>query len=268
MFTTRRYGILVLVFLASLSTSDAATPHAASRWWRELPTKLLLDDDCRDPRMPKWQLRGGRLKSVEDACGREVLQAESRTELRCGDASWERYVATAEVKLGEPHSPLGLAVATTIDEQGLRIGYQVGVQGDGRDEHVTWLNAYDRGGSLFDQSHGWQRPLRVPLRTRPDVRRWHRNEAARKRAETEFASVSGWRERCLQLRVELMPRQVRLWVDGLLVTSVESPAWSRGGVRLVMHAGDRVRLVRVETLPGEINGSVPLDLTSRFNGDD
>jgi hypothetical protein len=69
----------------------------------------------------------------------------------------------------------------------------------------------------------------------------------------------GLKDRWLRLRFEADRRQIRFWLDGLLVRQVERPAGARGPVALVLTQGDQVRKVALAPLAESVY--LPVDLT-------
>src|SRR5262249_29790697 len=67
------------------------------------------------------------------------------------------------------------------------------------------------------------------------------------------------KDRWQRLRVEADRRQVRFWLDGLLVAQRDRPAGTKGPVTLHLNAGDQVRNVAVSPLTESLH--VPVDLT-------
>ena len=200
---------------------------------------------------------------------RIALEAEGRVQLRLGSADWERYAVTAEVMLGGSREPLTLAVAEGKDA---RPGYQLELRAQPGDKFKALTSASSRDGDLLTRAVRERRVKHwLPLWARPDPQALgyseseKAREAAVRRLHAEFAAALGWDERWLRLRAEVTPRQARLWADGLLVASADFPKWARGPASLTLNRGDRVRLLRVEKLPPEIDGFLPLDLTARFN---
>jgi len=266
------------------------------RWWEELPAPVLAELPCAQFELgppPPWRIAGGELEVVKDrwdlpakgpadpteaepggaASSRVALESRRRVQLSVGSAAWQRYAVTAEVMLGGPAHTLTLAAATP-DEAKPQIGYQLEVKADRNNAFRLYASAASRHGDVLTRTVR-DKPSKVwlSLWSRPDLQMLAYSqsvrirEAALKRLTAEFAGAITWADRWLRLRIELMPQEVRLWADGLLVASVPRPKWTSGGVCLSRQAGDRGRLLRVEKLPDELDGVLPLDLTARFNAD-
>jgi hypothetical protein len=248
-------------------------PEPGEEWWKELPTKTLIDlasaelADFEHEIPEGWEIRKGGLGPVQadlddtadseapksasplespKARGQTVLQAGEDTELCAGDAGWTAYAATAEVMLETGGGEIRLAAATDRKGDGLDPGYQVEVRGDPTDIHRVWMSGSDREGSLLirdardRKTKDW-----LPVFIRPGV----------------------WRRAWLRLRVEVTPVEARMWVNGLLVTSAPWPKWTKGGIRLHLPLGSKLRYLRVDEIPSPSESFLPIDLTSCFNGD-
>ena len=281
-----RNAVLAAVLAVGTLLVEAGQPR-----WRELPAEVLFELNCGEFELgppPACRLRGGPLKGVEDRWdkrvkipaaspaatpakpGRLTLEAERGAQLCIGSADWERYAVSAEVMLGSGRL-LSLAAATEEGKE-VRPGYRLELRAAEADPLKINTSASSRDGDLLTRTAGARRVKRwAPLRMRPDLGGLaysyskEASEAALRRLQREFGATVGWPERWFRLRIEITPRQARLWADGLLVASVEAPKWTRGGVCLSLNAGDRVRLLRVEKLPAATDGFLPLDLTARFN---
>jgi len=286
-----------------LIAATAWSGEPGKAWWQELPAQVLAEMACGDFELdtpPPWRLRAGNLKLVEDRWGKEAktpeapadptaakgkptraaLEAQSRVELAAGGPDWERYAATAEVMLAGPRSAVTLAAAA----EEAKAGYQVEVRAQAGDKLKLLTSAASRDGDLLTRLAGgkrvkhwltlWARPDLNALAAQPWADDPKARDAALRRLQAEFVGAVPWDERWLRLRIEVTERQARLWADGLLVASDDWPKWAKGGICLALSPGDRVRLLRVEKLPPELDGSpllatgaLPLDLTARFNAD-
>jgi len=287
-----RAWLTTFVALASAALCAGAEEPAA--WWRELPAEAVFELNVGEFELappPSCRVVGGPFKPVEDRWGSRVvppplpqapgpregkplraLEAERGARLCVGGPDWERYAVAAEVMLGSGRL-LTLGVATADGEDG-KPGYQLELRASKGDKFKVDASASCRDGDVVTRTvRGKKVKSWLRLGMRPDLRGLaysyseEASKAALKKLQAEFGATTGWDERWFRLRVELAPLQVRLWADGQLVASVDRPKWTRGGVCLSLNAGDRVRLLRVERLPREADGFVPLDLVARFNGE-
>jgi len=253
--------------------------HTEASWWRPVESQSLAE--LRDGTLPGWTILQGKLELVRDDGHGEGHALEARTTARlwAGNNDWERYTVTAEVKL-RPARYVFLAAACERDGKKVAVGYELGLAAIKGRPFRLMTRARDRNGRIprprvASLGRVLDRP-EVGFRLRPDFDRWlarlrRRNrERAEKLAESyerEFKHIPNHEQRWFRLRVEITPHQARMWFDGILVASVDRPKWSRGGVSLLMMPGNRVRSVRVETLPTSTDGFLPLDLSALCNGE-
>ena len=266
---------------------------AAADWWRTIDTTPLAElkpAEFANGAVPGWTVLQGKLERVElpepDAAGADTpgqgagqvaLRAKTAVRLWAGDDTWERYTVTAELKLALARYAY-LAAACARDGRQVKVGYEVGVAALKDRPFQLMTRAHDRDGriprpnvsSFGRRRDGAERGSRL----KPDFAAWtarlrSRNaERAEQRIaawEREFEDVPDHQHRWFQLRVEITPLQARMWLDGILMASVDRPAWTRGGVSLLLMPGNLIRSVRVETLPAGTDGYLPLDLALLCN---
>lgn len=272
------------------SVVGATAAEKSSPWWTALDCAVLaeLRPGEFEQAVPKgWQVLQGGFSVVSDdaaAAGpHKALEAKAaRSSLYAGDADWQRYAVTAEVKFSTVASgTVSLAAGCALDGKNVKPGYQVNLAATKGQSYRLGMGAADREGTIeFPQVSivNTRRKLKAtPLLLKPNLDAWTSTDLlnnrpelknqTRQKLDREFADVLPVTERWFRLRVEVTPLQARLWVDGILVASVDGPRWTQGGVCLSMNRGDRVRCLRVETLPERCDGFLPLDLAARCNRD-
>lgn len=269
----------LLAALAATCGCPTARAETDTQWWREIESQVLAElrpGDFTKGTPDGWTILHGALKVVEHE--QPVLEAERSTRLWVGGKGWERYAATAEVKL-QPARYAYLAAACERDGRKVRPGYELGVAAIKSRPFMLMTRVADRKGRL-------PRPRVTSMGRRmdsvergswlkPDFNAWvpraYRRKSELKERflaslEREFKDVQDHQHRWFRMRIEITPLQTRMWLDGILMASVERPTWTRGGVSLFLLAGNRVRSLRVETLPSATDAFLPLNLTSHYNG--
>lgn len=203
-----------------------------------------------------------------------MLKATSRTKLCAGNASWSNYVVTAEVMLGAAD---GVTLSAANSENGdvLTTGYHIAVRGQADETVISVQASQDRAGDEQARARNWDRyylrpdPRRLATTRYTFIETPMSEEDVKKQTEAfalqEARPDQFWNTKWLRLRVEVTEDAARLWLDGVLIGWVEGPERTHGSICLEMNRGDRVRLLRVQRVPAETRGSIPLDLSARFN---
>jgi len=290
------HSVMLLVAAALPCCFGGEETRQVEGWWKDVSGRVLVEMNCPDFELDTpapWTVKGGPLAVTEDkwdanedipkaapeperpAPGgrRKVLQAARDVELTAGNAEWGRYAVTAEVMAGPTGRPVTLAAAVLLEAGRTQPGYQVELRGNKGSTVELWMSASERSGDLLTDVRGEKKSKRwLPLRLVPNQRlAGEVSEAQRTRAAAEYRrdceTTTPWSQQWFRLRVEVTPCQARMWVNGVLVASVDWPQWTKGGIALHLNTGDRVRSLRVEGLPPSSDGYLPLDLTSRHNGD-
>ena len=263
--------------------------------WREISSRPLADMAAvtlATTDLPAgWDLLAGRLELVPDpgfdkpGSPREplesastnaahVLKAAGYVRLWAGNTHWARYVVTAAVTIPEGNWAM-LSAACARNGNTVIPGYALKVWAVRSRPFELGTQIFDRHGVIprpRATSTGRRYPKLAPA-LRPDFAAWVARIRPPERAdrllaeyEREFEHVRGHQERWFEMRVDITPRQARLWLDGILMASVEQPDRTDGGVSVELAPGARLRSIRVETIPETRDGFLPLDLGILRNG--
>jgi len=252
---------------------------AGTQWWRAVKSETLAElrpEDFRKGIPHGWTVLHGALKVADTE--QPVLEAERSTRLWVGGTGWERYTAVAEVKL-QPARYAYLAAACERDGRKVLPGYQLGVAAVKSRPFLLMTRVADRDGRLprprvtsmgrrtdSVERGSWLKPNFTAWVPRAYRRKPELKERFLASLEREFKDVPDHQHRWFRLRIEVTPLQARMWLDGILMASVDRPTWTKGGVSLFLLTGNRVRSLSVETLPPAADGFLPLSLTSHYNG--
>jgi len=205
--------------------------------------------------------------------------SEGATELRAGSSSWHRYAVIADVH-AFPGRWITLAAACAGSRETLRCGGTIQLKALKGEPHTLITRVTEdgqkirrpevtRGGRLFapinhrhsllpDFASWWPRP-----RAQRDQERY---QSRLERYRRKYPRIPTHQERWLRLRIEMTRSQLRLWLEGQLLASVDQPRRTQGGIMLSLPAGSRLRQARVDPLPAAVKGFLPLDLIPHFNG--
>jgi hypothetical protein len=207
------------------------------------------------------------------------LEALEGLEIHAGDAQWRHYAVAAEVKMiaGQEIA----LVAQTMQDVAGNGGYGIVVKGAADKTVVNVRCGAWRAGKPIatgTQDAAWKlfhlRPdlkslaaTPVPIYSMNGVPPEEQQAKYAELVRTEAYPDQDWDNHWLQLRIEVAPRQVRMWIDGTLVGSLDSPVAAGGGVALRLNARDQLRGLRVHAIPEQTEGYLPLDLAGKCNND-
>ncbi|MCX7705747.1 MAG: hypothetical protein N2115_05765, partial [bacterium] len=242
---------LLFIFLFFSISSELFSKNI---WWQKIPAGIItkLDINSFDKSVsPGWSV-SGLLKMVEDPqSGSVFLQADKDTEIVAGVPQWNQYSVISEIMLGEKGTAT-LSAANEQTQSGIVKGYQIELYGDRKNNALIYYSASSYAEDLITSTAGgvkrkqWLQLYLVP------------------KEETE--KFPGWQNSWVRLKIEILPQQARLWINGILISSVDFPERKTGGIRLFLPKGHKLKNLQVSAIPEDIAGYLPLDLSYQYNG--